>query len=111
MIFDCFVQTSEYEQLSLVLLEALYHELPTIATISGKIFSHDVLTDKKTGILIPAQDQYALKNALLWIFKNPIEANILGKEGKELILAKYTSKHMAQEYKKLIINMQETTTA
>lgn len=65
----CFVLFSEYEGLSHVLLEALAHGIPVIASDAGG--NRELITDGENGMLIPPRDENALSRALASLFMRP----------------------------------------
>ncbi len=64
---DCFVLFSNYENLPLVIIEALACGVPVISTDVGGIAEH---LNEAMGILIPARNEDALLNAMLAMKKN-----------------------------------------
>lgn len=60
--FDIFAFPSIKEGLPYAILEASLAELPIVATTTGGI--PDILTDKKTALLVPPKDSHALAKAL-----------------------------------------------
>lgn len=100
--FDCFVQPSAYEGLSIALLEALSYQLPVIVT--GSAAQHDVIVHCKHGLVVePTQD--AITRALEYIFEHAQEAEIYAHKGHELVLHNFTAQRMAQRYHELFIQM------
>ena len=67
------------EGLGIVLIEALAHGKPVIASRVGGI--PDVIINGKTGILVPEKDSDILATAVLELLANPIQANKLGRAG------------------------------
>lgn len=61
-LFDCFVQPSKNEGLSIALLEALTFSLPVIVT--GKTHQHAVITTGQTGLVIEPDNHTELYIAL-----------------------------------------------
>jgi glycosyltransferase involved in cell wall biosynthesis len=69
------------EGLSLALLDAMAASLPVVATrISGNM---DLVSDKKTGYLVPHSDPNPLAEAVLGLLDNPLMAKNMGKKGYE----------------------------
>ena len=77
---DIFVHTPVWEGLGVAIIEALAAGLPVVASRVGGI--PELITDRETGLLIPAQDPSALYNALLQCLRSPDWAKTLGAHGQ-----------------------------
>ncbi len=77
---DIFVHTPVWEGLGVAVIEALAAGLPVVASRVGGIT--ELITDRETGLLIPAQDPSALCNALLQCVRSPDWAKTLGAHGQ-----------------------------
>lgn len=77
---DIFVHTPVWEGLGVAVIEALAAGLPVVASRVGGI--PELITDRETGLLIPAQDPSALCNALLQCLRSPDWAKTLGAHGQ-----------------------------
>lgn len=75
-IFD---DKGDTEGLGVVLIEALAHKLPVVASGVGGIV--DVIKNETTGLLVPEKDEHALANAIVRILNEPELARRLGEEG------------------------------
>lgn len=62
---DCFVHPTLDDCFPLVILEAMQHSLPVIATPVGAI--PDMVMDRETGMLVPENDAQALADVMLRI--------------------------------------------
>lgn len=71
----------ETEGLGVVLIEAMSHGKPIVASRLGGIV--DAVKDGETGILIPHEDPDALSEALLSVISDPGLASRLGEAGRE----------------------------
>lgn len=84
---DIYVHPSIYddqgdtEGLGVVLVEALMHAKPVIASKVGGIV--DVIVDQKSGLLVPEKDTAALVEKISWLIQNPDKAAELGQGGLE----------------------------
>ncbi|MFH1759245.1 MAG: glycosyltransferase family 4 protein [Patescibacteria group bacterium] len=78
---DIFVIPSVKEGLPYVLLEAMAHGLPIIATTVGGI--PEIIQDKQNGLLVPPKNSQALAAAIESLIKNPDLAQKLGQQAKE----------------------------
>ena len=95
-IFDIFVLPSHSEGLPIALLEAMAAKKPIIATNVGSI--PNVLSQKKSGILIPPRDVYLLKNAMAELLGNSSKADLFAQNAYTTVEAQYSSKRMTEEY-------------
>jgi len=76
------------EGLGIVMIEALAHEKPVVATAVGGIV--DVIFSGSTGLLVPEKDPYALAEAILKLLWNPSLAEQMGRKGLEDIQARFS---------------------
>ncbi|YCM42715.1 glycosyltransferase family 4 protein [Verrucomicrobiaceae bacterium 227] len=75
-IFD---DKGDTEGLGVVLIEALAHKLPVVASSVGGIV--DVIKHGETGLLVPEKDEAALAQAILKVLDDPALARGLGERG------------------------------
>jgi glycosyltransferase involved in cell wall biosynthesis len=92
---DIFVLPSYSEGLSLALLEAMAAGLPVIVSRVGG--NPEVVTDGKTGLLIPPRDAEALAQALERLLGDPAGAKELGKNARRLVEADYSLERLGRE--------------
>lgn len=95
-ICDVFVFPTQYpnECFPLVLLEAMQHALPIIATPVGAI--PDMVEDGVSGLIIPEQDARALAEAMASFIEHPERIRSMGAAARERFLGKYTKTHFEQ---------------
>lgn len=98
-LFDCFVQPSQYEGLSIALLEALYLKVPCI--VSGDNNYHEVIQDNYTGLIIEPNNINDLIKKLEIAYQNLKLRNTLSNNGQDLINKKYNLKIMIYSYVQL----------
>lgn len=67
------------EGLGIVMIEALAHCKPVVASAVGGII--DVVLHNQTGLLVPPQDPHALATSILRLINNPPLAQRLGQQG------------------------------
>lgn len=67
------------EGLGIVMIEALAHQKPVVASAVGGIV--DVIHSGITGLLVPEKDSEALAQAILSLLSNPMKAEKMGQEG------------------------------
>ena len=72
------------EGFAISLAEAALHELPVVSTIHNGITENVI--DGKTGFLVPEFNYEAMADKLIYLIKNPIVAEEMGKAGKKHIL-------------------------
>lgn len=76
------------EGLGIVMIEALAHGKPVVATEVGGI--PDVIVSGQTGILVQQKDPQALKQAILELLENPQRASLLGECGLQDIQQRFS---------------------
>lgn len=97
-LMDCFVQSSTQEGLSIALLEAMSFGLPPIVTHPNT--SHDVIVNKKNGLVVPLCNTKKLSKAILAMLQNATLKNALGQEAEKTVKYKFGIAEVAQKYKK-----------
>ena len=102
---DIFVLASRSEGLSYSLLEAAATRLPIVAAASGGI--PEVITHKKTGLLVPPGDSMTLAWALSGLVENPQTRIMLGTAAVDEVKRRFTEKKMLAQttslYRKIIV--------
>jgi len=98
-ISDLIVLPSLNEGFGLVLLEAGILGKPVVASKVGGI--PDVVLDKKTGILVPTRDSYALAEAIIGLLKDRELYNDMAKEAKKWVLENFSSDLMLSKFQNL----------
>lgn len=84
---DVFVLPSLWEGLSIALLEAMASEVPVIATdVSG---TRALISNEKTGMLVPPGDAESLEAALRKIARDP-DAGLRAQRARELVVGEYS---------------------
>lgn len=71
------------EGLGVVLLEALRHERPVVASRAGGI--PDVVEDGRTGWLVPPGDAAALADRILQLVRRPEETRRVARQGRSIV--------------------------
>lgn len=84
---DIFVQSSLWEGLPYVVLEAMSHGLPVVSTAVDGI--PEAVSDRRTGLLVPPADPRTLAEALMWAISEPDKAARLGAAGRERVAAEF----------------------
>lgn len=95
-LIDIFVLTSISEGTPMALLEAMAASKPIVTTSVGAI--PQIIHHKVNGLLIPPRDTKALTSAIEYLITHPEEASRMATAAQQMILNKYSSKHMAEQY-------------
>ncbi len=103
-IFD---DNDDTEGLGVVLIEALLHGRPVIASEVGGIV--DVIKHKKTGILVNEKNPTELSNAILELINNPELAQKLGKQGQNFVNKEFNWQTIVNQVVKLFEETVATT--
>ena len=82
------------EGLPIVLLEAMAHARPVVATPVGG--TPELVTDGETGLLVPPRDPEALATALRRLLEDPELARRLGEAGRARVAERFTAAGQAQ---------------
>ena len=103
---DCFVMSSAWEGLPIVLLEAAAAGLPIIATNVGG--NSEVVLDGENGFLVLSKDSDALGNAMLKIVRMPenIRAKF-GVKGYNHVSNNYDIRQVTEKWEKIYTAMKE----
>lgn len=97
--FDIFAMPSRSEGLPLALVEAMFAELPCVATPVGSI--GEAIRPERTGLLVPKDDPDALAAALRRLRDRPEFADRLGAAARRTALRAFTVDTLAQAYERL----------
>ncbi|MEH1860691.1 MAG: glycosyltransferase [Nostoc sp.] len=76
------------EGLGIVMIEALAHEKPVIASAVGGII--DVIRSGKTGLLVPEKDPSILAKAIIGLLANPEQASEMGRKGFQDVQSRFS---------------------
>lgn len=96
---DIFVLPSRAEGLPRVVIEAMAHKLPVIATDVGGI--REIIVHNSTGLVIKKDDIDSLKKYILKLGSEIKTRNSLGNEGRKHCLITFNSSKFAKEINKL----------
>jgi glycosyltransferase involved in cell wall biosynthesis len=92
---DIFVLPSHGEGVSLALLEAMAAGKPVIATAVGGL--PELVTEGKTGLLIPPRDAAALARALARLLSDPVLARQLGTNARAHVREHFSLDRLGRE--------------
>jgi glycosyltransferase involved in cell wall biosynthesis len=96
-IFDCFVQASDREGISIALLEAMSFSLPCIVTNVSK--HHSVLTSGIDGIVVPAGNMRHLADAITQIVLDEAKRISLGYNAQQTVRERFSLDTMISAYR------------
>lgn len=81
-------EKGDTEGLGVVLIEALAHGKPAIASAAGGIV--DIVRDGETGLLVPPGDPEALRTAITRLEADPALRERLGRGGRDLVAREFS---------------------
>jgi sugar transferase (PEP-CTERM/EpsH1 system associated) len=96
---NCFVLPSLAEGISNTILEAMATGLPVVATRVGG--NAELVGDGRTGVLVPAAQPEPLAQALLALWRNPGQAQAMGRAGRADVEARFSMQAMVGAYQGL----------
>ena len=96
---DVVVLSSISEGVPIVLMEAMSHALPVVATEVGGV--PELVDNGRTGLLVPPEDPAALAEALRRILDDPDRATEMGREGAKTIVESFNATTSAAQLEKL----------
>lgn len=94
--FDIFAMSSDTEGMPLVVLEAMATALPIVSTSVGGI--PNVVEEGKTGFLVPARDESALRQRLERLVVDRDARRALGNQARQVALDRYSAERMQRDY-------------
>jgi glycosyltransferase involved in cell wall biosynthesis len=100
---DIFVLSTHWEGFPLVLLEAMAHARPVIATTVDGI--PELVTDGVTGRLFPHEDVGALAECLLGLLNSPEKARAIGRAGREHVARDFSRESFTRNVGRLYAAM------
>ena len=95
---DVFIMTSNYEGISIAMLEAMRHGLPVIATNVGGIPEMGI--NKVTGILVEPNDVTALADAIQYMANNKQERLDMGSRSYRHFMNEFNESAVIEKYLK-----------
>lgn len=97
--FDVLVLPSLVEGMPRCIMEAMAAGLPVVASdIPG---NRDLVKHGETGLLFISGDYNDLSKKILYVMRNPAEAENLTRKAKERVAREFSSRRMAEEYTQL----------
>jgi len=92
---NSFVLSSDYEGLSLAILEAMAARLPIVATTVGG--NAQIVEDGETGFLVPPQNPGLLADAMMKVLNDPQRAKQMGAAGRARVEGVYDIQSVTQQ--------------
>jgi glycosyltransferase involved in cell wall biosynthesis len=96
---DTFVLSSDTEGLPLVVLEAMATGVPVISTRVGGV--PNVLEEGKTGFLVPAGDEQALRDRAAQLRADPGATRAVGQRARTAAVDRFSAERMQRDYLEL----------
>jgi glycosyltransferase involved in cell wall biosynthesis len=96
---DIFVQSSLWEAMSIVVLEAMAAGKPIVVTAVGE--NPHVVVLGETGLVVPPADPAALAEALRSLLRDPVHRAALGQAARRRYEQRFRVEHMVAEYQRL----------
>ena len=98
-LFDCFVSTSNFEGLPMVLLEAMAASKPIVATAVGGV--PEVVQTGVNGVILNTRDTEKLSAELIALVQHPDTLRTLGATARAIYEQRFTAQAMAAAYQQL----------
>ncbi|MEP7155929.1 MAG: glycosyltransferase [Betaproteobacteria bacterium] len=96
---DIFLMSSDYEGISIAVLEAMRASLPIIGTLVGGMA--ETINDGDNGILVPPRNVAAMAAALSKLAQSPAERQRMGQSGRRYLEAEFSIVTMVRRYEQL----------
>lgn len=98
-VCDIFVLCSRFEGLPITIIEAMFAELPVVASDVGGI--EELVKDGQNGFLLKTQSPDELAERIIYLVKNPRKARQMGRRGLERAQRNFSVKQMVKNYQRL----------
>lgn len=102
-LMDILVVPSSREGFGLVAVEAMFYELPVIATKVGGL--QEVVVDKETGFLVNPFSPEALAEKIQLLIDQPELRKIMGQKGKARALQYFTAERYCRDVENLYLEL------
>ncbi|RLG46912.1 MAG: hypothetical protein DRN90_05780 [Thermoproteota archaeon] len=96
---DIFILSSKWEGFPYAIIEAMMAGLPVVATRVGGV--EEMVENRKTGYLVPANDPLALTKAIQRLLEEPELRKKMGQAGREKALRTFTLDRMLTQTQKV----------
>jgi glycosyltransferase involved in cell wall biosynthesis len=101
--FDLYICSSDYEGVSLSILEAMAAGKTVIATSVGG--NKEIIQHNKTGVLVEKGNRQALSQTLIDLFSDASRRRWLGQQARSVVETKYSINRMIHAYERLYQTM------
>lgn len=92
---DIFILPSLKQGLGTIMLEAMARGRPVIATSAGGVYS--VVTDGRTGLLVPPRDSAALARRIVELLDDPLKARQIGRAARDMVRREFPISRMVEQ--------------
>ncbi len=92
---DVYVQCSKVEGFGTMVLQAMAHGVPVVATATGGLLS--LVQDSETGYLVPVGDSEALAARIVNLLNDAELSHRFGEAGRQMALTQYTLERMMEK--------------
>ncbi len=96
---DIFILSSKWKGFPYAIIEAMMAGLPVVATRVGGV--EEMVENRKTGYLVPANDPLALTKAIQRLLEEPELRKKMGQAGREKALRTFTLDRMLTQTQKV----------
>ena len=103
---DVFVQSSLWEAMSVVVLEAMAAARPLVVTRVGE--NEHVIEHERSGLVVPPSDARALADALAKVLTDDALAARLGQSARRRYLERFTMQPMLDAYEALYLELADS---
>ncbi len=90
----------DMEGFGLVVVEAMMHKLPVIASDIGPV--PEIIIDDDTGFLVNPKDEEDLVNKITHLYRNPGKMKRMGERGYERALYKFSMKRAIDDFRNIL---------
>jgi glycosyltransferase involved in cell wall biosynthesis len=101
-LFDCFVQTTAQEGVSIALLEAMSFGLPCV--VMHDTNKHPVIENGRDGIMVNAADYQGFQAALEQVITNKIMGERFGAAARDKVMNSFDASRMVRGYERVILS-------
>jgi 1,2-diacylglycerol 3-alpha-glucosyltransferase len=98
---DVYIQTSQYEGCCKAIIEAALSGLPIVSTDAAALGTQNIIRQPETGFLVPVDDVFALAENVLWLFKNPEQARLMGNKMRRNAITTFDREKSVQSIVKM----------
>jgi len=102
-LFDCFVQPSDKEGLSIALLEAMSFGIP--CTVVETTRQHPVIRHRKNGLVVGKSDRLLLARQIFFLIQNVQKTKELGAAGRADAESRFSVNRMVNSYRQLFLKI------